>query len=107
MTYDLVAHLYRQRAFSKATFGPGRRTKGVCNHISKELEEIKANPMDVEEWIDVVLLALDGAWRTGESLEYIVEVLKSKQNTNELRAWPDWRTSDPNKAIEHVKMEDR
>ena len=42
--FDLVAHLYRQRAFSERTFGPGARTKGVLNHIRKELAEIEADP---------------------------------------------------------------
>ncbi len=59
--YDLVAHLYRQREFSLRTFGPGPRTAGVIDHIRKELREIEADPLDLEEWIDVVLLAFDGA----------------------------------------------
>lgn len=37
---DLIAHLHRQAAFSKATFGPGPRTKGVTDHIKKELDEV-------------------------------------------------------------------
>ena len=65
MTYDLVAHIYRQRAFSLETFGPGSRTKGVTDHIRKELEEVLEAPDDVEEWCDLLLLALDGAWRAG------------------------------------------
>lgn len=38
---DLIAHLTRQAAFSRATFGPGPRTKGVTDHIRKELEEVE------------------------------------------------------------------
>lgn len=37
--FDLSQHLLRQRAFSRATFGAGRRTKGVVDHIRKELLE--------------------------------------------------------------------
>ena len=37
---DLVTHLTRQAAFSKATFGPGARTEGVTDHIKKELAEV-------------------------------------------------------------------
>lgn len=101
MPLDLVQHLYRQRAFSRGTFGPGRRTSGVIDHIRKELAEIEKEPWEIEEWIDVVILALDGAWRTGASPEEIAEVLAEKQARNELRDWPDWRTADPDKAIEH------
>ena len=100
---DLVAHLYRQRAFSRATFGPGERTAGVADHIRKELAEIEAKPTDVMEWIDVILLALDGAWRAGSSPETIAAMIQEKQSINELRDWPDWRTSTPDKAIEHVR----
>ena len=99
----LIAHLYRQRAWSRATFGPGMRTKGVCDHIRKELREIEESPGDLEEWVDVVLLALDGAWRCGATPEEIAAKIAAKQSKNELRDWPDWRTQDPDKAIEHVR----
>ncbi|WP_316189434.1 dATP/dGTP pyrophosphohydrolase domain-containing protein [Bradyrhizobium sp. SZCCHNS1054] len=101
--FDLVAHLYRQRAFSRATFGPGERTKGVIDHIRKELVEIEKAPADVTEWVDVILLALDGAWRSGYSPEAIADVINVTQSRNELRDWPDWRTADPDKAIEHKR----
>lgn len=69
--FDLVAHLHRQRAFSQRTFGPGARAQGVVDHIRKELCEIEADPTDLTEWVDVVLLALDGAWRAGYEPEQI------------------------------------
>lgn len=99
--FDLRAHLDRQRAFSEKTFGPGRRTRGICNHIRKELAEIEAEPDSIEEWIDVVLLALDGAWRAGATPDRIIEALVAKQAKNEARPWPDWRTMSENDAIEH------
>lgn len=104
-TFDLVAHLTRQRAFSLKTFGPGIRTKGVIEHIKKELVEIEAKPYDLKEWIDVVILAFDGAWRSGANPEEIARIFESKQTINEGREWPDWRTCDPNNAIEHVRDE--
>jgi hypothetical protein len=101
--FDFRAHLERQAKFSRHTFGPGRRTQGVSDHIRKELLEIEAAPDDLEEWIDVVILAIDGAWRTGASPDQIIATLAAKQAKNEARNWPDWRTADPNKAIEHTK----
>jgi hypothetical protein len=103
--FDLLSHLARQREFSDWTFGPGARTKGVVDHIRKELKEIEANP-SLEEWIDVVILGFDGAWRSGASPEEIVAALVAKQNKNERRKWPDWRTASPDKAIEHDRTED-
>lgn len=99
--FDLIAHLHRQRDFSARTFGPGARTAGVCDHIRRELAEIEAAPADITEWVDVILLALDGAWRSGAQPEEIAAAVEAKQTKNERRDWPDWRTCDPNKAIEH------
>lgn len=99
--FDLVAHLHRQRAFSERTFGPGSRLKGVIDHIRKELVEIEDQPQDIEEWADLLLLALDGAWRQGHTPEAICAAVEAKQTKNEGRKWPDWRTAPADKAIEH------
>ena len=101
--FDLIKHLERQKSFSLKTFGPGFRTTGVINHITKELEEIKNDPFDLEEWIDVILLAMDGAWRTGASPEQIAQMIEFKQTKNESRKWPDWKTLSETDPIEHVK----
>lgn len=104
--FDFRAHLERQRDWSANTFGPGVRTKGITDHIRKELGEIEAAPHDIEEWIDVVILALDGAWRAGAYPDQIISVLAGKQAKNEQREWPDWRTQPENKAIEHDRRAD-
>jgi hypothetical protein len=96
-----AAHLTRQRAFSAHTFGPGPRTKGLIDHIRKELLEIEAAPTDLGEWVDVMILALDGAWRAGHEPQQIIDAIVAKQARNEARTWPDWRTTDRDRAIEH------
>ena len=101
--FDLVSHLLRQREWSARTFGPGLRTQGVIEHIRKELEEILTAPTDLEEWIDVVILALDGAWRMGASPEQIIVQVVAKQTKNESREWPDWRTATEAQPIEHIR----
>ncbi len=98
-----VNHLERQIAWSLSTFGPGLRTKGVIDHIRKELTEIEANPSDIFEWVDVIILAFDGAWRAGWKPQEILQAIKDKQAKNEKRSWPDWRTKSEDEAIEHVK----
>lgn len=100
---NLTDHIMKQREFSLRTFGPGTRTKGVLAHIRKELIEIEASPEDLEEWVDVILLAIDGAWRAGYSPMAIANGILHKQTINEARLWPDWRTSDPNGPIEHKR----
>ena len=104
MKFDFEAHLKKQSEWSAKTFGPGDGyAPGCIDHIRKELLEIEANPTDIEEWIDVVILALDGAWRVGYSPQEIINALVAKQAKNERRKWPDWRTAEPGKAIEHIK----
>ncbi|WP_395734124.1 dATP/dGTP pyrophosphohydrolase domain-containing protein [Prosthecobacter sp.] len=104
--YDLIAHLERQVKFSEKTFGPGCRTFGILDHIRKELAEIDADPMDLEEWVDVILLAFDGAWRIGAKPWEIAQAIEAKLTKNENRTWPDWRTAPAGKAIEHTRSAD-
>lgn len=99
--FDFVAHLARQAEFSARTFGPGARVAGVCDHIRKELIEVEASGGDLKEWVDVIILGLDGAWRSGATPQEIIAAIVAKQAKNEARTWPDWRTVDPTKAIEH------
>jgi hypothetical protein len=101
--FDFLAHLQHQAEWSARTFGPGERTEGVVDHISKELVEVLQSGGALEEWVDVIILALDGAWRSGATPEQIVAAIVAKQTKNEGRAWPDWRTAEPGKAIEHVR----
>lgn len=113
---DLKQHLIRQMAWSHATFGPGERTEGVLDHIRKELVEVEDANGESEEWVDVVILALDGLTRRlafclGDGsrkdpevvAQMAINMIVGKQTRNEARVWPDWRTADKNKAIEHVR----
>lgn len=102
-----AAYLQRQCEFSERAFGPSSRgVLGVIDHIRKELQEIEDDPEDLEEWIDVTMLALDGAWRSGHKPQAIIDALIAKLDKNEKRVWPDWRTADPTKAIEHDRSYD-
>jgi flavin-dependent dehydrogenase len=112
---DFEQHLIRQMAFSHATFGPGERQQGVIDHIRKELIEVETSNGEASEWVDVVILALDGLTRR---LSYpnqnrrdparvaieAVSMIIEKQTKNEARVWPDWRTAPAGKAIEHIKV---
>lgn len=100
---NLTEHLARQAAWSLQTFGPGARTFGLLSHIRSELDEISAQPDDLYEWIDVVILAFDGAWRAGYTPEQIAEALAAKQAKNETRTWPNWQDYNQDTAINHMK----
>ena len=113
---DLQQHLLRQMAWSHATFGPGERTNGVIDHIRKELVEVEDANGEAAEWVDVVILALDGLTRRlafcgvaggrrdpAEVAETACKMIVGKQTRNEGRDWPDWRGQSIDKAIEHVR----
>lgn len=102
MTFDLVAYLKRQEVFSDKTFGPGELTDGILDHIREELKEIEEDPDDIYEWVDLLILAFDGARRRGFTAEQIAASINLKQNINERRDWPDWRTHPPDKAFHHI-----
>lgn len=85
--FNITQFLEAQKEWSEDTFGKGMRTEGICNHIRSELLEIERNPGDLEEWIDVLLLAFDGAWRVGATTEHIVAILIYKQRKNVERKW--------------------
>ncbi|ARV77543.1 hypothetical protein [Sinorhizobium phage phiM5] len=103
--FDIIKHLRRQFKWSQETFGPPevRGYKGPLAHLRKELTEIEAAPDDLEEWADGALLLFDGAMRAGHSPEDFMAAIAAKFDKNQLRIWPDWRSADPDKPIEHVR----
>lgn len=70
-TETILDYLTRHRDWSWHSFGTpadGRGPAGPHNHIAKELKEIEADPDDLEEWIDVIILSIDGCLRAGCTL---------------------------------------
>lgn len=131
---DLIAHLIRQGAFGRATFGPGPRTEGVLKHIESEIEEVRRASAEgdldevVKEWTDIAILGLDGLIRAVRAREeafnaqrmlslarpYIthdevariaVDNIVAKQAKNEMRDWPDWRGKSEDQPIEHDRSQ--
>lgn len=95
---ELIDDLYQ---WNTQAFGPGRRTSGIIDHIRQELDEINKSPGDPEEWVDVLLLALNGLQRLDLSGHQIIQHIFAKIAKNARRQWPDWQTRDPEKAINH------
>ena len=96
---SLGIYLYDQWAWSERTFGAGKRTLGIISHIRKELEEIVDQPDDLSEWVDVMILAMDGYWRHGGLPQDLMGHLIAKQRKNFARTWP--KQTSENEAIEH------
>lgn len=98
---NFIKYLRSQIAWSGDVFGKGKRTEGILKHIEKEIVEVREAPLDIEEWVDIVILALDGAWRAGYTPEQIVEAMTLKQLKNFCREWnvPD----SENEVVEHIR----
>jgi len=103
MITNIECYVAEQQLFSSKAFGPGMRTKGLVEHIKKELDEIEADPTDLNEWIDVIILSLDGYWRHGGTPAGLLQLMAEKLERNKQRRWPDWRTMTEGEPIEHVR----
>lgn len=99
--FDLVDYINKQKRWSEKTFGEGRRTNGITAHIRKELDEIEAAPDDIVEVADVIILAIDLAWRQGYTAETLIQALRLKQSINMVRTWP--KPSSEDAPVEHVR----
>ncbi len=99
--------LVRQSDWAERTFGPGPRTEELLKHIEKEIIEVRDSGGVAEEWVDIALLALNGAVRSGSSPFMVLCLLLAKQDLNEQRTWPDWCLAVPGEPQEHVRDEDR
>lgn len=99
-------YVAKQMEWSRSVFGEPKYTDSerLVRHIQKELKEIEKDPTDCEEWVDVMILAIDGAWRAGHSPLTIAYTLQMKQDKNIARKWviPD----DPTIPIEHDRSVD-
>lgn len=98
--HTIADYVARQREWSFDIFGPGARLGGLTKHIAKELQEILERPNEVMEWVDVVILALDGAWRAGYTPKQIQDAMERKQQINFKRRWPTPESED--EPVEHI-----
>jgi hypothetical protein len=99
----LRQYLLRHIKWSRDTFGEGALTESLLRHIAMELEEIRQRPNDLMEWVDVILLAFDGAWRAGYSPVEIVNAMVKKQAINFDR---QWLLSGDDQPYEHDRTQD-
>lgn len=112
---DLTQWFETQIAWSRKTFGTEPRLEGILKHIEKEIVEVRKDPTDVKEWIDIAILALDGAWRARETsvgvredtrrylAREVVRSLFDKSIENMfVRSWPPPGAAD--QPVEHVRV---
>lgn len=97
----LAEYVEAHKIWSERTFGDGSRHMGITKHLEKEIVEIRENPTDLMEWIDVMILAIDGYWRAGGEPHDLLPMLCAKQKRNFNRQWP--ATTSQDEPVEHVR----
>lgn len=110
MSKDYESVMKRKYEWSIKQFGKGYSPEGILDHMEKEIAEVRAQPTDLEEWIDLMFLSTDGAHRLVKATypkatpDEVVAVVRSafeqKLRININRKWGE---RVPGKAIEHVR----
>lgn len=112
---DMLDFFERQQEWSYETFGPPsfKGPAGPLDHLRKEAKEAYDEATEVggdfdaarlrEEIADCLFLVFDAAHRAGMTYAELTAVARAKLAKNKARTWPDWRGTDPDKAIEHVR----
>ncbi len=114
MPNTIQSFLKTQIKWSKKTFGDGHRVEGIIEHIRREFLEVEDTvyaEKATKEWIDIVILAFDGAWRSyygckfggdeDELPEKITKLLIGKQRENLKRKYPVPTSQD--EPVEHKR----
>jgi len=99
MMTELADFIQREKDFSANAFG-NQSNLGIIKHIRKEMLEVEDSPEDVFEWVDIILLAIDGALRAGYSSVEVAIALEEKLSINEAREWGPIVEGEP---IEHIR----
>lgn len=94
-----------QAEWSRATFGSDteRGPQGPLKHLRKEVDEVLANPHDLEEYADLLFLVFDATRRAGFSYLDLDNAAWMKLEKNKQRVWSKPTTDDP---VEHIRDED-
>lgn len=108
---NFLDYIVRHREWSLNTHGTPEQSSslGVARHIENELETeilplLELNrPVPVEEWADVIILAIDGAWRQGATADDLCQALQAKQKKNMAREWPKPGENKPDQPNFHKK----
>lgn len=88
--------------FTDATF-PNSTARSKALHLAEEAGEAAADPADILEWADCMILLLDGARKAGYSTQDIYDAVQKKMTINKNRTWSK---PDADGVARHVKTEE-
>ena len=74
---------WAQRAF------PNESVQGKLEHLQEEVNELRENTNDKEEWADCFLLLFDAARKNGYTFDDIANLILRKYQKNLKRSWKE------------------
>jgi hypothetical protein len=93
----------RHAAWSRSAFGPDvRGPVGPLKHLQKEADEAFANPFDLEEKADILLLLIDATRTSGNTLSDLLTAAEEKLEKNRKRVWAK---PDEHGCFEHIRSD--
>lgn len=101
MSLDVL--LMVKREWSLSVFGPDYTYGELLAHIRKEVAEVAANPNDTTEWIDIILLAMDGYWRANDRTSRAQNLMRDLAAKVEENKYRQWERSAPGEPMEHKR----
>lgn len=103
---NLVTFIHDHWTWSQKTFGEGDRTEGLLKHIARESDEVRAadHPdQALGQWVDIIILAIDGALRAGHTPLAVAQAILNKHRINKGRRWPPLVNQIPGEPNEHIR----
>jgi len=95
----------RQRTWSTTQFGESVDLPRILNHITEATGDVEKEPARLHNWIDIVLLAMDGAWRAGHSPKEVVQAIQDVQVRNIMRDWQNPGDLPIGEPIKHIRSQ--
>lgn len=86
-------------AFTDVTF-PKSTPRSKALHLSEEAQEAAADPADISEWADCMILLLDGARKAGFDTAKLYDAVLAKMEVNKKRTW---QAPDEDGVARHIK----
>lgn len=82
------SYIEDHHTWSRHALGAADRREGITKHVELEVKELRASGYDLTEWVDIIILGIDGALQCAGP-EEVAKALEIKQKLNIARLWPE------------------
>lgn len=95
----IVSHLEKQIEFSKKNYDDENQFDKILLYLYKTVSDVKDNHNILKNWTDVIVVSLDGSWRTGHDKEKIANELNDMYHNYNFKIY-----NDTQKIIKNIKF---